>query len=288
MNNYKVETSIAQNIENEKKSFNSLPTIEIPNNIFFQIISNKEINSDETHNTTFQLRDDNKIEISRTEIDGENSRVFYELYKNENGADDKWTQWFDRDKNYYIRCDTIFTPPFNDSIFNTYNIGIRIVKKNINSSDSSAHINIDCSHRSSSQTTSFNIESDEYISYIYLVVFAGAPANFKGTMSIRIEDTPDFSEKYPDYYEFIKNKNDQLKEIINLSIQAQPGLEFYINNNLYPIIIGSNGLFSWEIKQPNTYIYSVKILRKTDRAWPNINPNSNIIITYEYLEEDNK
>lgn len=58
-----------------------------------------------------------------------------------------------------------------------------------------------------------------------------------------------------DYFEFILDS----KKVVNISIQAQPGLEFYINNNINPIIIGPNGLFSWEIKTPNTYIYSVKV-----------------------------
>ena len=90
--------------------------------------------------------------------------------------------------------------------------------------------------------------------------------------------TDDYTD---DYFEFILDS----KKVVNISIQAQPGLEFYINNNSYPIIIGSNGLFSWEIKQPNTYIYSVKIL-KIDESWPDINPMSNIIVTYEYIENE--
>lgn len=77
-------------------------------------------------------------------------------------------------------------------------------------------------------------------------------------------------------YEFI----DDGKKVINISIQAQPGLEFYINNNTNPIIIGSNGLFAWEIKKPNIYITSVKINKDAT-----INPYSIIIVTYEYIEE---
>lgn len=72
----------------------------------------------------------------------------------------------------------------------------------------------------------------------------------------------------------------KLKKIVNISIQAQPGLKFYINDNTNPIIIGPNGLFSWEIKTPNTYIYSLKI-----NSDAQINPLSIIIITYEYKKE---
>ena len=83
------------------------------------------------------------------------------------------------------------------------------------------------------------------------------------------------------YIEFIENS----EQIINISIQAQPGLEFYINNNNYPIIIGANGFFSWEIKIPNTYIYSLKI-KKINNEWPIINPYSTIIVTYEYINNE--
>ena len=69
------------------------------------------------------------------------------------------------------------------------------------------------------------------------------------------------------FYEFIEDN----KKIINISIQAQPGLKFYINDNINPIIIGPTGFFSWEIKTPNTYIYSVKIKDyiSWERGWIN-------------------
>lgn len=82
-----------------------------------------------------------------------------------------------------------------------------------------------------------------------------------------------------DPYEF----NTEIDKIINISIQAPPGLAFYINDNENPIIIGPNGLFSWEIKRPNTYIYSIK-LKKEGNNWPSqITSFSTIIVTYEYV-----
>ena len=122
MNNYKVETSIVQNIENEKKSFNSLPIVEIPNNIFYSIAQDRIDQSDSfvVNNTTIEW-DDSLTEISfyrEEKDDSTNGRVYYKLYENKkrttkdtnNDDDEEWKKWFKIDQNYYIMCKTTFYP----------------------------------------------------------------------------------------------------------------------------------------------------------------------------------
>jgi len=45
-----------------------------------------------------------------------------------------------------------------------------------------------------------------------------------------------------------------------------------------PIIIGPTGLFSWEIKEQNTYIYDIEIKETL--------PENSSIIVYEYIEKE--
>lgn len=78
----------------------------------------------------------------------------------------------------------------------------------------------------------------------------------------------------------LSNDLDEVKpKIINLSVQAQPGLKLYINDGNYPVIVNSNSIFQWQINQPNTYIEKIAI-----DAEEEINPSANIIISYEYYE----
>lgn len=79
-------------------------------------------------------------------------------------------------------------------------------------------------------------------------------------------------------------ENDKVQHIITLGVQTIPGVKFYVNHSIYPIIVDQSGLFYLNFED-KTYIYDLKFDNESINLINN-NDNAYLIIDLVMEEED--
>ena len=83
----------------------------------------------------------------------------------------------------------------------------------------------------------------------------------------------------------IPSQQDNVKNIIDLAIQAYPGTTFKINGNSNPIIIGPSGIFQWKVLDNEGYINSIQFVDFPFEMTEDQLKQIDMLVTYGYYEE---